>query len=233
MAAYHFICLNYEPDDEIIMIGYSRGAFAVRCIINLIDEMGILSRRGLADLHPVFDDWWYKSDDELKNLKRRDCHPGPHCIKVCALWDTVDSVGSAGIFGSGSTLGIKRDGVPRRVKDNPIRSVRNVFHALSLHERRSLFQPVIAVVPQDKLEEQKLEQCWFSGYHGDVGGGNSDDVLAHLPLVWMMGKLHPFVDLDSSLFYEVEMDALWQKANSEFTSKFVIAWCIARSTVAD
>lgn len=242
MAAYHFICLNHDSGDEIIMIGYSRGALAVRCIINLIEKMGLLSRRGLANLHLVFDCWWNETSNELE-LEQCNWQSKPYSIKVCGLWDTVDSVGRAGIFGPGSLLGIKRDGIPSSVTNDPISSVENVFHALSLHERRSLFQPTIANV--NNHEEQTLEQCWFSGYHGDVGGGRADDVLAHLALIWMMGKLYHFVELDDSLFFyektseettvgtNVEMNPSAQKAYSESISKFVIGLCITRSADAD
>jgi len=240
MAAYHFICLNYEHDDEIIMIGYSRGAFAVRCIINMINEIGLLSRRGLANLHPVFDCWWNNKtrrelDAELTHLGPGDWQPcgghETHFIKVCGLWDTVNSVGQAGIFGPGSPLGIKRGSTPSRVTAAPMSGVENVFHALSLHERRSLFQPEIAnVVDHDT---QKLEQCWFSGYHGDIGGGRPDDMLAHLSLTWMMGKLHPFIDFDNSIFYQGEMIPLNRRIHLESTGELLICLSLAMHTGAD
>lgn len=114
MTAYHFICLSYEnsdehPDedsdehsDEIIMIGYSRGAFTVRCLVNLIHEFGLLSRRGLANLLPVFDCWWNggerKKREEGEEREQRPrlsaeplkecnwhCEPGSVKIKVCGL----------------------------------------------------------------------------------------------------------------------------------------------------
>jgi uncharacterized protein (DUF2235 family) len=34
--AYRFLCMNYEPDDEIYLFGFSRGAYLVRCLAGLI-----------------------------------------------------------------------------------------------------------------------------------------------------------------------------------------------------
>lgn len=209
IAAYHFICLNYEQGDEIILIGYSRGAFTVRCVINLVHETGLLTRSGLSNLHSVLDGWWNnESHDEIARKIGIDdqsmasqWHPRPQRIKACGLWDTVNSVGRLGIFGPDSIIPwIVRDGAPSRVTNsNIIGGVDNIFHALSLHECRALFQPVMASVPDDAGHVDS-EQCWFSGYHGDIGGGRPDDVLAHLSLVWMMAKLDRIIDFDKDLF---------------------------------
>lgn len=214
MAAYQFICSNYEPGDDIFLIGYSRGAFAVRCIVNLVHEIGLLTKVGLGSLHAVYDCWWNDQTRERLLQEHEDLllpenwhprpHPSPHFIKACGLWDTVNSVGRAGIFGPGSFLGIRRDGPPLRVAGDgaEIGGVDNVYHALSLHESRSRFQPVMARLSQQA--ELNLEQCWFSGYHPDIGGGRPDDVLAHSPLAWMMAKLAAHIEFDFRMFWKGE-----------------------------
>jgi Uncharacterized alpha/beta hydrolase domain (DUF2235) len=37
-------------------------------------------------------------------------------------------------------------------------------------------------------ELKDAEQRWFSGAHGDVGGGSSSDPLAQIPLKWLLSK---------------------------------------------
>lgn len=37
---YAFIAANYIPGDEIILIGFSRGAFTVRSVAGMIDNIG-------------------------------------------------------------------------------------------------------------------------------------------------------------------------------------------------
>ena len=35
---------------------------------------------------------------------------------------------------------------------------------------------------------ESVEQRWFVGSHGNVGGGSYDDLLSQLPLRWLMSK---------------------------------------------
>ena len=69
--------------------------------------------------------------------------------------------------------------------------VRNVFHALALHETREAYAPVMWEAPPDW--EGHIEQVWFRGTHGDVGGQVVEfpaaRPLANIPLVWMLTKL--------------------------------------------
>lgn len=43
-AAYRFLVLNFEPDDEIYIFGFSRGAYTARSLCGLIRKCGILRR---------------------------------------------------------------------------------------------------------------------------------------------------------------------------------------------
>jgi uncharacterized protein (DUF2235 family) len=40
--AYLFLARNYQPGDRVVLMGYSRGAYAVRSLAGLIDRMGLL-----------------------------------------------------------------------------------------------------------------------------------------------------------------------------------------------
>lgn len=187
MAAYHFLCVNYATGDEIILIGFSRGAFTVRYLVKMVQEIGLLSGLELGDLHEIFGRWWktasVKGDKSTNQDERRFRHRSPIPIKACGLWDTVNSVWSTDL-------------------QTEIPGVEHIFHALSLHEHRYYFQAVMAGAADG---EQHLEQCWFSGYHGDIGGGREDDALAHLALAWMMGKLDKLIEFDKVAFYGKEM----------------------------
>jgi hypothetical protein len=69
-------------------------------------------------------------------------------------------------------------------------SIRHGFHALALHETREVYAPVLWSCPPDW--EGQMEQVWFRGTHGDVGGQlagfQAARPLANIPLVWMLGK---------------------------------------------
>jgi hypothetical protein len=55
--AYAFLAENYMPGDEIFLLGFSRGAFTARSIAGLIATVGLLTRRGMDNFYPIFDDW--------------------------------------------------------------------------------------------------------------------------------------------------------------------------------
>lgn len=65
--AYYFICSNYSPGDEIILVGFSRGAFTARSVAGLIGNIGLLTRDGMEDFYPIFEEMenWYR--DEYKD----------------------------------------------------------------------------------------------------------------------------------------------------------------------
>lgn len=54
--SYSFICANYVDGDEIILIGFSRGAFTARSIAGMIGNLGLLTREGMEFFFPIFKD---------------------------------------------------------------------------------------------------------------------------------------------------------------------------------
>ena len=67
-SGYNFLATNYEPGDEIFLIGFSRGAFTARSIAGLISSIGLLTRKGLVDFYPIFKDWENQLQDDYKTL---------------------------------------------------------------------------------------------------------------------------------------------------------------------
>jgi len=69
-------------------------------------------------------------------------------------------------------------------------NVKHGFHAIALDETREVFEPVLwSCLPEGAA---RVEQVWFPGTHGDVGGQlggyNKARPLANLPLVWMLER---------------------------------------------
>jgi hypothetical protein len=71
----------------------------------------------------------------------------------------------------------------------------HAYHALAIDEHREAFAPTLWVkstpkqgdtYPPRKLDA--VEQRWFVGAHANVGGGYEDDLLAEVPLCWLMSK---------------------------------------------
>jgi uncharacterized protein (DUF2235 family) len=51
--------------DEIVLLGFSRGAFTARAISSLITDIGLLTRVGMEGFWGIFGDWM------KQNIERR------------------------------------------------------------------------------------------------------------------------------------------------------------------
>jgi hypothetical protein len=62
VECYRFICDNFSQGDEIILLGFSRGAFTARSVADMVCKLGILNRTGLQELPEIFLDYktWHK-----------------------------------------------------------------------------------------------------------------------------------------------------------------------------
>ncbi|KAI0480252.1 hypothetical protein GGR56DRAFT_261940 [Xylariaceae sp. FL0804] len=65
--AYAYLCANYVDGDEIILIGYSRGAFTARSVAGLISDIGLLTREGMKHFYVVFKDMQHWKDLDYKD----------------------------------------------------------------------------------------------------------------------------------------------------------------------
>jgi uncharacterized protein (DUF2235 family) len=115
------------------------------------------------------------------------CGLGPATIQMVGVWDTVGSLGIPAIFGAvdESAYGFLDTGLHPDVK--------NGYQSLALDEKRAQFPATLwTSVP---AAGQTLEQAWFSGCHGDVGGGtalgggvDAGTRLCDITMGWMVAK---------------------------------------------
>jgi uncharacterized protein (DUF2235 family) len=95
---YDFISNNYELGDELFFFGFSRGAYTVRSVANLVAEAGILSAvnmNSFADMwsayrnrtveQPFQNSSWYQSKQKMLDLEGVK-------VKVVGVWDTVGAL---------------------------------------------------------------------------------------------------------------------------------------------
>jgi hypothetical protein len=111
-------------------------------------------------------------------------------IKLLGLFDTVSSVFVSGKwFPQLLTLPFTRR--------NP--SVEWVRHAMAINEGRTMFNPLPWVMGQPywrgpfkpaQSKPQNVMEVWFSGVHGDVGGGyrERESSAIKIPLAWMISQ---------------------------------------------
>lgn len=185
--AYRYIVQNYEPGAEIFLFGFSRGAYTIRSLCGLINNCGILKRPDAALIEQAFanykkvSDKWAPKGEAAQRFRERHAHPS-RGIRFAGAWDTVGALGIP--F---SLLGLfDRTDEFYDTKLGP--NVRIARHALAIDERREDFEPTLWQ-PREGLD---LEQIWFAGVHGDIGGGYESDEKGRLtsdfPLTWMMDE---------------------------------------------
>ena len=186
--AYGVLASRYRPGDKIVLIGYSRGAYAVRSLAGVIGFVGLL-RANEATTRAVRQAYrHYRLGPRSKTaatFSKLYCHKET-LIEAVAVWDTVKALGlRLPVFWRWAQA--QHDFHNHELAPH----VRNGFHALALDERRETYAPVMWSCPAGW--KGHVKQVWFRGTHADIGGQlNGFDAarpLANIPLVWMLEQL--------------------------------------------
>lgn len=185
--AYRFLIANYEMCDEIFLCGFSRGAFTVRSLAGMIRKCGILRREAVASYHETLALYRaaipHPTDAESDRFRRQHSIAGNHTIPIrfIGVWDTV---GALGVPLCGLRELTRHDHL---FHDTALSgSVQGAYQALAIDERRAPFRPTLW--HYQPKEGQTVEQIWFAGSHGDVGGGYAEHALSDGPLQWLMER---------------------------------------------
>ena len=91
--AYQFLTRHWEPDDQIYLLGFSRGAYSVRALAGMLYRLGV-ARRELEHLNEL--GWSIYSSADFKacsNFKYSFSQSHPVSIHFLGVWDTVSSFG--------------------------------------------------------------------------------------------------------------------------------------------
>ncbi len=182
--AYGWLAMRYQPGDRIFLIGYSRGAFAARSLAGLIDRVGLLRADAATERNVMLAWRHYQSEVSPEAFRHAHCHPSTP-IEMVGVFDTVAALGVQ------LPLLWMLSASRTRFHDHRLGgSVRHGFQALALHETRAVLEPMIWDCEGTGAE--RIEQVWFRGCHGDIGGQLSGQEaarpLANIPLVWMMAQ---------------------------------------------
>lgn len=185
--AYGYLASRYHPGDQIYLFGYSRGAYAVRSLAGVIDRIGLLQAEHATVRNIRTAYRHYRLNGRSKTgaaFSRAYCHETVE-IEMVGVWDTVKALGLR------LPLLWRWAEKQHNFHNHELgHHVKSGYHALALDETRDVFHPVMWDSPTDW--QGHVEQVWFRGAHGDVGGqlGGFEEArpLANISLVWMLEK---------------------------------------------
>jgi hypothetical protein len=182
--AYAYLVECFEPDDEVYLFGFSRGAYTARSLAGLIRNSGLLRpeyRHKLDDAYALYRD------------RTDQTHPTEVAARLFRrTWSREIPIHFIGVFDTVGALGVPGLGVHALTRrwqfhDTDLSSsVRHAAQALALHERRGPFRPTLWKEAPDRTDP--VRQVWFTGVHSDVGGGYPEPDLAEIPLRWMVER---------------------------------------------
>lgn len=207
--AYACLQAHWSPGDQIFAFGFSRGAFTVRALGGMLSVAGlvpgdpnpeeVVRQARAAYITPAQE---RERGAPAQAARTRETAKG-ELAKRTPIFPTVRFLG---VYDTVGSLGVP---VPRlgflnrlfladlmRFGDTRLGSrVEIACQALAIHERRGAFKPAVwsraprrAVRHDGTVVEQKVHQVWFTGSHGDVGGGHGEDELSNIALNWMLAR---------------------------------------------
>ncbi|MFO6462839.1 phospholipase effector Tle1 domain-containing protein [Jannaschia sp. KMU-145] len=200
VEAYEALVFMHEPRDEVFVFGFSRGAYAAWTLAVFLRLVGLLGRGDLHRLDEVVA-WWRahsrgrQSPDTPEAMARRfafspQVTTGPEDAAFWAAQGVPEAeplnMRYLGLFDTVASLGVSWL-VNRRDMPSDTRLpdfVGLCRHALALDERRATLRPTVLSPAQG--HDDRLEQLWFAGEHGAVGGGGRLDGMSSIPLSWMI-----------------------------------------------
>lgn len=180
MDGYQYIMNQWEEGDSVYLFGFSRGAYTVRCVADMIAQCGLLpkisgetlskQREKILSIYLAYRKSTFNASSTWGN--NNSC-----IINMIGVWDTV------GALGIPLRMFSFLDHVFFNFHNTVLhKNVRFGYQALAIDEERVDFKPAL----WEKREG--VEQVWFAGSHADVGGGYAEHGLSDIVLRWMMIK---------------------------------------------
>jgi uncharacterized protein (DUF2235 family) len=224
--ALHFLALNFQPQDEVFVFGFSRGASTARSVARFLAWSGGLPAKEDIYYLPLMFRAYVQSRatrpfsevlEQINAIRSREpvaaaraplqsIRPVP--IRFLGVWDTVMALGSRFRAVRRHTSIASRSFYIDRVLSG---CVVNARHAIAIDEIRYDFRPEIW---EGCDSSQRMEQRWFAGVHSNVGGGYVDDGLANLALHWVLaGATNQGLEIDTkflSRFQGFAQDRLYR-----------------------
>ncbi|MFI5590143.1 phospholipase effector Tle1 domain-containing protein [Amycolatopsis sp. NPDC051758] len=204
--AYAFLVRNFSPGDEIFFFGFSRGAYVARSVVGLIRNCGILRNEHADRIPEAYALYRGRTidtgPDSVAARTFQQHYSNEARVRFIGVWETVGALGVP-LAGLRKLLMLGRRNQFHDVSLLSI--VESAFQALAIDERRASYVPALWQVAD--WNQQLVEQVWFSGAHGDVGGGYAESGLSDITLAWMASRAKAMgLQFDAGAFNSLEPD---------------------------
>lgn len=200
--AYEWLIENYEDGAQLFIFGFSRGAFTARSLAGFISKCGLLKPGSPVSLKQMFERYRKGTASTVRALAHVADDELPQEDKWIKEYSRSIPIWFQGVWDTVGALGVPLPCVPKvsrsdfafletdlRINDT------HAYHALAIDEHREAFAPTLWVKTTPKTGNtfpprnlDTVEQRWFVGAHANVGGGYPNDLLAQIPLEWLMRK---------------------------------------------
>jgi uncharacterized protein (DUF2235 family) len=193
--AYTFLMQHWQPDDEVYVFGFSRGAYTARALVGMLNRPGLL-RPGSENLVPFAVAQYATNKDvsvtDLKNIQEfshafcwgteaKPLSPPRENDTYEMHWHSVP-IAYLGVWDTVKAAGILRFGDLHWPYTHLLYNAKRIRHAVSIDEYRRPYREYLA-----NPNHHGLEEAWFAGVHSDVGGTFEDDPhLAKIALKWIV-----------------------------------------------
>lgn len=186
---YTFLSLNYNDGDEVLLFGYSRGAYTVRSLVGMINHAGLVRRGHIDYIKEAYE--LYRSDGKADSdvcNAFREAHGDRINITCLVCFDTVGSLGVPQT--ARWPLSMFSNPERYRFHDTTLSNiVENAIHVLSIDEDRRGFEPT-RMKPCEQRGEAQVTQKYLPGYHSGVGGGSPHEKpLSENSLWFVIGEI--------------------------------------------
>ena len=220
---YLWLAENYEDGAQVYLLGFSRGAFTVRCVAGMLNGPGLVKFGTDASLRAKREAVGrayeaYGNNKESVRVHMRDdefwLDGRPVPVRFLGVWDTVGALGIPDELEFTNLLFDRKDRWEFHDTDLG-ENVEMARHAMAVDEVRASFTVTRWNRRSIEKEGRDVEERWFPGVHGDVGGGYEDSSLSDLALEWMMREAEKAgVEFRQGVFEQVKGDPLGVKHQS-------------------
>ncbi len=191
---YAWLAKAYQPGDRLYFFGFSRGAYTARSLAGLVGLCGIPDHTRWPGLKPeaVVRNGLriYRQRNGPGRQEEALTYAGRYGHLHAGTREPVRQVWFIGVWDTVGSLGVPFDGLRwltgwrHQFHDVELSSqVRYAYHAVAIDENRRPFKPTLWSGPV--ANGQTVQQLWFPGVHGSVGGGVPETGLSDRALLWM------------------------------------------------